>query len=109
MRTNLPMGRMIFLTTLFIISISLQSRSQSVSFSGSNYANAGNAAALHVTNFTLEAWVKIEGTGATTSSGSGGVTLVPLLQRTGGVRTCCRRCKLYFWIRSYYQETGGRF
>ncbi len=75
------MGRMIFLTTLFIISISLQSRSQSVGFSGSNYANAGNAAALHVTNFTLEAWVKIEGTGATTSSGSGGVTLVPFIAK----------------------------
>ncbi|GEM_PF-893763 len=71
--------------TLFFFFLCLNSSrvySQSISLNGTNqYANAGNSASLHVTNFTLEAWIKIEGTGVSTGTGSGGVTLVPILAK----------------------------
>ncbi len=52
-------------------------------FNGSNnYVDLGNDASLHLTNFTLEAWVKIEGTGVSTSTGSGGITdIVPIISK----------------------------
>ncbi|MBK7852806.1 MAG: metallophosphoesterase [Bacteroidetes bacterium] len=55
---------------------------QSVSLNGtSQYVNLGNDPSNHLSNFTLEAWIKIEGTGITTSTGSGGVTIVPILAK----------------------------
>jgi hypothetical protein len=58
--------------------------SQSVSLNGSSqYIGLGNHSSLHLTSFTLEAWIRIEGTGATTSSStSNGLTnVVPILTK----------------------------
>jgi hypothetical protein len=75
-----------FLLMLVTVSNSL---AQSISFNGSNnYVNITNHSSLHLKNFTLEAWVKITGVGATTgtaiSSGEGGFkasTVVPIIAK----------------------------
>jgi Concanavalin A-like lectin/glucanases superfamily/Secretion system C-terminal sorting domain/Calcineurin-like phosphoesterase len=56
---------------------------QSVKLNGtSQYGNAGNAASLHLSSFTLEAWIKIDGSGTTTSTGTGGITnAVPIITK----------------------------
>ncbi len=41
----------------------------------------GDPTALHLTSFTLEAWVRREGTSLATSTGSGGVTGVPIITK----------------------------
>ncbi len=84
MKRGLARGRKILIISIIQILVCLQSQAQSVKFSGTDYANAGNDAALHLTDFTLEAWVKIEGTGVTTSSGSGGITLIPFIAKGRG-------------------------
>jgi hypothetical protein len=55
-------------------------------FDGANdYVTFGAAtASLGVTNFTLECWFKRTGTGATTSTGTGGVTATPLVTKGRG-------------------------
>lgn len=51
-------------------------------FGGTNaYVTFGNAAALGLPQFTLETWFRRDGVGATTSTGSGGVTAVPLITK----------------------------
>jgi hypothetical protein len=62
------------------------SGSFALDFNGSNnFVDCGNDASLHVTNFTLEAWVKREGTGVTASSGTGGITdIVPVISKGRG-------------------------
>ncbi len=48
----------------------------------SQLVDLGNDASLHLTNFTLEAWIKIEGTGVVTSSGNGGLAnIVPIISK----------------------------
>jgi len=59
---------------------------QSLRFTDTSYINLGNASSLHLTNFTIEARIKIEGYGSTTETGStgagGGQTgLVPIITR----------------------------
>src|SRR6185295_12195385 len=69
-----------FATFLFAIA----GFSQSVKFNGTNnYVSLGNHSSLHVTNFTLEAWIRIDGAGITTStSGSNGFTdVVPIIAK----------------------------
>jgi hypothetical protein len=58
-----------------------KSISQSVRFADTSYAHLGNDASMHLTDFTLETWIKIEGTGITTSTGSGGLTLIPIIAK----------------------------
>jgi len=54
-------------------------------FDGSNdYVTFGSAPGLGVSTFTIETWFKREGTGATTSTGTGGVTAVPLVTKGRG-------------------------
>ncbi len=48
------------------------------------YLNLGNDPSLHLTNFTLEAWIKIEGPGVSVTSGSGGVDIAPILAKGKG-------------------------
>ncbi len=60
--------------------------SQSLRFTDTGYVNLGNGTSLHLTNFTVEAWIKIEGFGSTTetgSTGSGGgqVGIVPIITK----------------------------
>ncbi|MGB8190792.1 MAG: LamG-like jellyroll fold domain-containing protein [Chitinophagaceae bacterium] len=54
----------------------------SIDFNGQHdYVTFGNAAGLNATSFTLEAWIKIEGSGLATSTGSGGVSAVPIVAK----------------------------
>jgi len=54
----------------------------SINFGGTNaYVTFGNAAALGLTQFTLEAWIYKTGNGATVSTGSGGVTAQPIITK----------------------------
>ena len=49
-----------------------------------NYVTFGPASGLGATTFTIEAWIKREGTGVTTSTGTGGVTAIPILAKGRG-------------------------
>jgi len=54
-------------------------------FDGVNdYVTFGQAPGLGVSQFTIETWFKRTGAGATASSGSGGVTAVPLMAKGRG-------------------------
>ena len=54
-------------------------------FDGSNdYVTFGSAADLGVSTFTLETWFYIEGPGVAVSTGSGGVTALPLITKGRG-------------------------
>ena len=59
----------------------------SVDFNGvHDYITFGTAPSLNTTapastGFTLEAWIKIEGNGVTTSTGTGGVTAIPIVAK----------------------------
>jgi hypothetical protein len=51
-------------------------------FNGSNqYATFGPAAALGVQTFTIETWLRKTGAGVTTTTGTGGITAVPLVTK----------------------------
>ncbi len=51
-------------------------------FTGSNsYVDAGNPAALNLSEFTLEAWVKKAPGGSTTNTGAGGVLAYPIITK----------------------------
>ena len=51
-------------------------------FDGTNdHVSLGSAAGLGATNFTLEAWIKKTGAGATVSTGANGLTAVPLITK----------------------------
>ncbi len=50
-----------------------------------NYVTLGQAPGLGATTFTLEAWIKREGAGTTTSTGGGGITnAIPILAKGRG-------------------------
>jgi hypothetical protein len=62
-----------------------QSTAGALQFNGSNqYVTFGAAPGLGAATFTLELWFKRTGAGATTTTGSGGVTAVPLLTKGRG-------------------------
>ncbi|MBL0135404.1 MAG: hypothetical protein IPP79_16240 [Chitinophagaceae bacterium] len=44
----------------------------------------GSATGLNATNFTLEGWVRIEGTGTSTSTGTNGITGFPIITKGRG-------------------------
>lgn len=57
-------------------------QSGSLRFGGTNgYVELVNDSKLNLPNFTLECWVRMEGFGALSSSGSGGVRAVPLITK----------------------------
>ena len=61
------------------------SAQRAVDFDGTNdFITFGAAPDLGLAQFTLECWLKREGTGATTSTGTGGVTAVPLVTKGRG-------------------------
>lgn len=75
------------LTAIMLCFLSFQMiKSQnSLSLSGTNaYVTFGNNSKLGLAQFTLECWFKRNGTGATTSTGTGGVTAVPLITKGRG-------------------------
>lgn len=56
-----------------------------VNFDGTNdYITFGTASSLGVSTFTIECWFYRAGTGATVSTGTGGVTAVPLVTKGRG-------------------------
>jgi hypothetical protein len=66
-----------------------------------SYVTFGDTSALGLAQFTLEGWVKKEGTGVTTSSGSGGVSAVPLITKgVGEVDGNNRDLNYFFGIQS---------
>jgi Concanavalin A-like lectin/glucanases superfamily/Secretion system C-terminal sorting domain/Calcineurin-like phosphoesterase len=71
---------------LFIVLTSLLTRAQSsLKFNGSSsYVRSANTTPVRLTQFTLECWFYLEGNSATTSTGSGGVTAIPLITRGRG-------------------------
>ncbi|MEJ7680288.1 MAG: LamG-like jellyroll fold domain-containing protein [Segetibacter sp.] len=70
---------------LWMLLLVQNSYGQSLHFNGSNnYVNLGNGQALHLTSFTLEAWVKPENMGIKVSSGRGGTTSVPIITKGRG-------------------------
>lgn len=59
--------------------------SGSIDFDGANdYITMGSATGLNATNFTLEGWVRIEGTGTSTSTGTNGITGFPIITKGRG-------------------------
>ena len=61
----------------------------------------GQAPSLGLSQFTLEAWIKRTGTGQSTGSGSGGVTVIPLIAKgRGEADGDTRDCNYFFGIRS---------
>ena len=70
----------------FSFSMTINSIGQSLRFTDTSYVNLGNASSLHLTNFTIEARIKIEGYGSTTETGAtgtgGGQTgVVPIITK----------------------------
>ncbi len=65
---------------------SVRASDWSLQFNGTNqYATFGAATStLGASNFTLECWFKRTGTGVTTTTGSGGITAVPLVTKGRG-------------------------
>ena len=61
----------------------------------------GQAPSLGLAQMTLEAWIKRTGPGQSTSSGSGGVTAIPLIAKgRGEADGDTRDCNYFFGIRS---------
>ncbi|HKK73050.1 MAG TPA: LamG-like jellyroll fold domain-containing protein [Candidatus Krumholzibacteria bacterium] len=57
----------------------------SLGFAGSNaYVDFGDPAALDLATFTLEGWVRRDGPGVAASTGSGGVSAIPLITKGRG-------------------------
>ena len=73
-----------FAATLLVVLITLPGlvKAQSLRFTDTSYVDLGNPASLKLTNFTLEAWIKIEGYASTTETGTGGLTgVVPIITK----------------------------
>jgi len=73
MKSLIPYYKKLLLVCFSFFAIVLSSNAQSLRFTDTSYVNLGNHASLKLTNFTLEAWIKIEGYGSTTETGSTGV------------------------------------
>lgn len=55
---------------------------QSLRFTDTSFVNLGNPSSLKLTDFTIEAWIKIEGHGSTTETGTGGLSdVVPIISK----------------------------
>jgi hypothetical protein len=68
-----------------------------LSFDGANdYVTFGSASRLGASNFTIEVWFRRTGAGTTASTGSGGVTAVPLLAKGRGEADGSNRDMNYF-------------
>lgn len=62
--------------------IGWSAKSQSLQFSNDAHITLENSTELQLSNFTLEAWIKIEGNGTATSTGSGGAgNIIPIITK----------------------------
>jgi len=71
---------------LLLIFFGMAAHGQCLRFTDTSFVNLGNSTSLHLTNFTIEGWIKIEGYGSTTETGTtgsgGGQTgVVPIITR----------------------------
>ena len=74
-------ARKILGISIFLIFLFHSGFSQSLRFTDTSYVNLGNDASLKLTNFTIEAWIKIESPGSTTETGAGGIIAVPIVTK----------------------------
>lgn len=66
-----------------------------------DYVTFGNNSALGLAQFTLECWFRRDGTGVSSSSGSGGVSVVPLISKGRGENDSATfNCNYLFGIRA---------
>jgi hypothetical protein len=64
------------------IAIAVSGNSQSLRFTDTSFVNLGNSSPFHLTDFTIETWIKIEGHGSSTETGTGGVTdVIPIISK----------------------------
>lgn len=72
-------------STSLVLALRLEAGTFGLSFDGVNdYVTFGPAPGLGAASFTLETWFKRTGAGATASTGTGGVTAVPLVTKGRG-------------------------
>jgi hypothetical protein len=70
------------LLIIAVISAQVSFAQRAINFDGYNdYVTFGSASGLGSSTFTLEIWFKKTGTGKTTTTGTGGVTAVPLIAK----------------------------
>lgn len=68
--------------SLFVLAAGSTSAQTGLTFNGTNsYVAMGPAPGLNSTSFTVEAWFKKEGTGISTSTGTGGLFAIPLVAK----------------------------
>jgi len=82
MKVFFTLKRLLF---AFFVFLTINSAGQSLRFTDTSYVNLGNSSSLRLTNFTIEARIKIEGYGSTTEtgatgSGGGQAGIVPILR-----------------------------
>ncbi len=83
--TYTGVSRLAALATLLATASPAFSANYSLSFDGVNdYATFGQASALGASNFTVECWFMRTGAGVSVSTGSGGVTAIPLVTKGRG-------------------------
>ncbi len=79
-------------------------------FDGSNdYVALGNPSALGLTTFTIECWFSKLGTGATTTTGGGGITAIPLVTKGRGESDNSNKDMNYFLGITASGSLGGDF
>ena len=78
------------------------STERALDLDGTNdYVTMGPAPALGLAQFTLEAWIKRTGAGQSTGSGSGGVTMIPLIAKGRGESDGSNvDCNYFFGLRA---------
>jgi hypothetical protein len=75
------------LTCIAVLLAAVSAHSQSLLFNGSsNYVYLGNATALRLTAFTLEAWIRPAGAGKYANTGVGGIDAFPIIAKGRGER-----------------------
>ena len=77
-------------------------RGNALNFDGTDdHVSMGNASALGLQQFTLEAWMMRTGAGLSTGSGAGGITAIPLIAKGRGESDGdTRDCNYLFGIRA---------
>ena len=69
-------------TDTLTVTVSTATTNRAIDFGGSNaYVTFGAAPGLGAATFTIEAWFRRDGAGVATSTGTGGVTAVPLVTK----------------------------
>jgi acid phosphatase type 7 len=83
---SFPWSRTAFVvSTMALLTVRATAANSALSFDGANdYVTFGAAPPIGATTFTIETWFKRTGAGASASTGSGGVTAIPLVAKGRG-------------------------